>query len=148
MIDNFNKNKHRRMDRITTTFPIEEATTHVANPLGGGLYLRLPYGSSVDEVSINITGGVVKSPRFALTSIETTSQETWEAVRTEPGPWVDLESDTFLATVPRIWINNYAYDHVNALVQNYTDIMDGITELVGVPRERRNNYVVYISVDR
>lgn len=153
MIDNFNKGTHRRMDRITTTFPIQsETAVVVANPLGGALYIRSPYPSELGVVTINVTGGVVQGPIFQMTSLKTTTESDWEAVRgpnlTYAAPWVDLESETFFMQVPSIWITEYSFAHVQELMTNYTLITEAISEIVGIPPDRRNNYALYISVDR
>jgi hypothetical protein len=63
-LDNFNKDEHRRMDRITSTYEIKSSTTYVANPLGGGLYIKVPYLSSDGIQSISISGAVIKAPFF------------------------------------------------------------------------------------
>ena len=147
-IDNKNKNPHRRMDRVTTTFSIKSAETYVANPLGGGLYLRVPYLSNLGVVNINITGDVVQAPIFSSTSLQTTNEVDWNSIRTTaPGPWVDLVSKNFLFSVPASWITAYDYAHVNSLLQNYTLAMDGVSDLLGYPHDFRNNYVLYLSVD-
>ena len=41
--DNSIKGEHRRMDRVTVKVPITASTTHVTSPLGGSLYVLVPY---------------------------------------------------------------------------------------------------------
>jgi hypothetical protein len=38
--DNVDKSEHKRMDRVSTNFDVTSTVLHVANPLGGGLYVR------------------------------------------------------------------------------------------------------------
>jgi len=62
--DNSNKDVHRRMDRVSAIFKIDSTTVYVANPLGGGIYIRVPYEASEGEQTIQISGSVVKAPFF------------------------------------------------------------------------------------
>ena len=62
--DNSNKDVHQRMDRVSAIFEIDSTTVYVANPLGGGIYIRVPYEASAGEQTISISGSVVKAPFF------------------------------------------------------------------------------------
>lgn len=62
--DNTIKDTHLRMDRVSALFEIDSTTVYVANPLGGGIYIRVPYEASAGEQTISISGSVVKSPFF------------------------------------------------------------------------------------
>jgi len=62
--DNSNKDIHQRMDRVSALFEIDSTTVYVANPLGGGVYIRVPYEASAGEQTIIISGSVVKAPFF------------------------------------------------------------------------------------
>jgi hypothetical protein len=48
--DNKNKEKHLRMDRTTATYPIVGKDTVIANPLGGGIYIMVPYKTNFGQV--------------------------------------------------------------------------------------------------
>ena len=63
-VDNSNKNKHKRNDRITSKYEIRESITYVANPLGGGIYIEVPYLADLGVVTVKITGDVVEAPIF------------------------------------------------------------------------------------
>lgn len=100
-VDTSNKWLHRRNDRITTSFPIDADTTHVANPLGGGLFVRIPYGSDLDVVTVQVSGGVVASASFTMTDLKTTTEEEWNDIRINaPAPWVNLETEAFFTVIP------------------------------------------------
>jgi len=62
--DNTIKDTHLRMDRVSALFEIDSTTVYVANPLGGGIYIRVPYEASAGEQTISISGSVVKAPFF------------------------------------------------------------------------------------
>lgn len=83
-VDNSNKRDHRRMDRVTVTYAIANATTLVANPLGGSLYIRVPYLADLGLVTLQVTGGVVQAPLFQATSFHQTTNEEWAARRSAP----------------------------------------------------------------
>ena len=53
----------RRMDRVTVSQPIVSETTLASNPLGGGVYILVPYLASLGAVLVNITGGVIEEGR-------------------------------------------------------------------------------------
>jgi hypothetical protein len=147
-IDNSNKDWHRRMDRITSTYDIKATITYVANPLGGGVYIRIPYEANLGVQSLTISGGVVKAPIFSKTSIKTTTEAEWNARRIAPGPWADFETDRFLLQVPRIWMYALSYAHVDQLMTDWDRALDGALEFSGfLSPDLRNNYVLYVNPD-
>jgi hypothetical protein len=146
-INNQDKDWHLRMDRVTTTFDVKQTTTYVGNPLGGGLYIRVPYLGNSGAVTVEISGGVVKAPIFQNTSLHITSSSEWSNFRTAPGPWADFETDTFLLQVPRIWMYDYSYSEISNLLSAYDKAMDGVSELCGYFPDERNNYVAYVAPD-
>ena len=65
----------------------------MANPLGGNIYLLVPYLANEDYITVKVGGGVVASPIYSKTSVKTTTEEEWNSVRAAPGVWADFESD-------------------------------------------------------
>ena len=150
--DNKDKTKHLRMDRIFTSFAVLDAVVKIANPLGGNVYLEVPYLAEHGTIDISITGGVVKAPRFSFTSVFTTSSAEWNAVRTAPGKWADIESDRFLLQVPSIWISGYDYNHMKTLLEGYNIAMEGMLEFGGFAGSefggfQKTTHVLYIQPD-
>ena len=97
------KSTVERMDRVSAYFDIENTTTLVANPLGGGIYLMVPYLGHPDGwagdngvATASISGGVVLAPLFQKTSIKQTTDEEWQTLKTTPAPWADFETDKFM----------------------------------------------------
>ncbi|GMH75734.1 hypothetical protein TL16_g06855 [Triparma laevis f. inornata] len=129
--DHSDKSFHSRMDRVTTTYDIKNKTTHFANPLGGGIYILVPYQANEELVTVKVGGGVVKTPIYSATSVKLTSEEEWNEVRTAPGVWADFESDKYLMQVPREWIYGLGYTHVKELMEGYEKAMVGINEMNG-----------------
>jgi hypothetical protein len=146
-VDTSSKNDLRRLDRITSTYEVKSVTTTIANPFGGGIYLLVPNPCSLGEIVVTIGGGVVASPIFELTSAHTTTEAEWEASRSSAAPWFDLVTDSSHNTLPSIWVNEYSYAHMSALASNYSEAMNGVSDFLGYPHDKRNKVVLYESVD-
>jgi len=146
--DNENKDFHKRMDRVTSSYQINDLVTQIASPLGGGIYIRVPYEMELGVVQITISGGVVQAPIFSMSSVRTTTEAEWNGnLRSAPGVWADFETDKFLMQVPRSWIYDYDYNHMKTLLEGRDMAMDGVSELSGYDPNTRNNYVLYLQPD-
>ncbi len=143
--DNSNKDVSKRMDRVTAVYPIVSTTTLIANPLGGGVYIQVPYLANLGVVTVQIIGGVIESPLFQMTSFKQMTNTEWASRRTAPGPWADFETDKFMLTVPRSWI--YAYADPVSLLQKWDVCMDGVAEVTGFKPEERNRRILYVAPD-
>jgi len=141
--DKTSKSTLLRLDRVITTFPITSETTHIANPLGGGIYLIVPNLANLGVVNIQVAN-VIKAPFFSLTRTKAMTNEAWKTERANPGPWTDFETDKYMMTLPTSWI--YAYEDPLTLMQNWDKAMDGESELLGYPLDRGRT-VLYQSVD-
>ena len=138
------KSKIVRLDRVSLVYPIEAAKTAVANPLGGGIYIEVPYLADAGIVTVTITNAV-RSAFFSARSFDKTTLEQWrETERHHPGPWADFESDKFMMQVPTDWI--YNYDDPVTLMQDWDTSMDIVSDLFGLPRLRPKT-VLYLQVD-
>ena len=149
--DNKQKGEHRRMDRVTLTYDVASTTTLIANPLGGALYLLVPYRASLGCVDVEVRGGVVKAPFFQRTTCTTDTDDDWLARRDAPGPWATFETDLFLMDVPRSWV--YAKDidenwiGPTALMEMYDRAMTGIAFWKGYLPSQRNKHIGYLQPD-
>jgi hypothetical protein len=143
--DNGIKGEHRRMDRVTVKVPITAATTLVTSPLGGSLYVLVPYLADLGTQTVQITGDVVPSPLFQRTRVRQMTNADWKKVRASPGPWADFETDKFMLTVPRSWI--YAMEDPTTLMTTYDTTMVGVAEMFGFPIAKRNRKVLYLMPD-
>ena len=143
--DNTIKDMHRRMDRTTVTYRIRAVTTLVTNPLGGALYILVPYLADAGVVEIRITGGVVPSPHFRRVSFHAMTNADWQVARGAAGPWADFETDHFMLNVPTSWVYNLP-DAVD-LMRHYNLAMDGASEWLGYPPHLRHRPVLFIAAD-
>jgi hypothetical protein len=138
------KPKIARLDRVSIVYPIEEIHTSIANPLGGGIYIEVPYQADAGIVKVKIMNAA-RSPFFSARSFNKTTLDRWQKTeRHHPGPWADFESDKFMMQVPTKWI--YNYDGPVELMQDWDTSMDMVSELFGLPLVRPKT-VLYLQVD-
>ena len=134
----------RRFFRVTNSFPITSASTRIANPFGGGIYLVAPYLADLGIIDVKLEN-VVPAPFFSATSFQKTTLREWKDVqRKNPAPWADFVTDKFMMQVPSSWI--YNHDDPVTLMQDWDRRMDGVSELIGKPLVR-NNYILYVQID-
>jgi hypothetical protein len=139
-----NKPNAERLDRVSIVYPITTAATQIANPLGGGIYIEVPYKAAAGIVNVQIANAV-RSPFFSARSFNKTTLTQWlNTERKNPGPWADFESDKFMMQVPTGWIYNFA-DPVT-LMQDWDASMDAVSELFGMPLVRPKT-VLYLQID-
>jgi hypothetical protein len=133
----------KRLDRVSIIYPIEQVQTRVANPLGGGIYIEVPYEADAGLVQVQIANAV-RSPFFSARSFDKTTLKEWEKERRHPGPWTDFESDKFMMQVPTDWI--YDYDDPETLLKDWDTALDAVSSLFGYPFIR-NKTVLYLQID-
>jgi PKD repeat protein len=143
-----NKSTYKRLDRVSIVYDVNELTTLIANPLGGGIYLEVPLG--VDEGLVEITfKNVVRSPFFSQKSFHQTTLDEWLTIeRNHPAPWADFETDKFMMQVPTGWI--YNFDDPQSLLEEWDKSMDIVSDLLGRPKvaDRHKNYLQFDVVIR
>ena len=138
------KPRIKRLDRVSLVFPITRAVTRIANPLGGGIYIEVPYKADAGLVTVRIANAV-RSPFFSARSFAHTSLEEWKnSERLQPGPWADFESDKFMMQVPAAWVRTLE-DPVT-LMRDWDLSMDAVSELLGLPLVRSKT-VLYMQND-
>ncbi len=142
--DKNGSNPVRRFFRISKTYPITSATTEIANPFGGGIYINTPYLADAGLVDVQIKNAV-PAPFFSATAHNKTTLADWLATqRNNPAPWADFESDKFMMQVPTSFI--YKYDKPDALMTDWDARLDTVSKLTGRPLVR-NNTILYIQPD-
>jgi len=133
-----------RLFRCTTLFDIKSTEVKVANPLGGGLYIEVPYLAAAGVVDVSITNAA-RSPYFSWKSFHQTTLKEWREVeRHRKAPWADFQSDKFMMQVPTSWI--YELDDPETLMRDWDMAMDAINDLMGRPR-RFGRETMYSQVD-
>ncbi len=138
------KPRVNRLYRVSTVFPINSTEVKVANPVGGAIYIEVPYQAEdgVVEVTLN---NIVRSPFFAMLPHNKTSLEQWrETERKHTAPWADFQTAKFMMQVPTSWI--YKFDDPQALLKQWDRSMDVLNDLMGLPHDHGRE-VLYAQVD-
>lgn len=142
--DHVDRPMYKRLNRVSLVYPITNTKTRIANPLGGGIYIEVPYNSEYGVLPVEISNAV-RTPFFSARSFNKTSLADWQNTqRHHPGPWADFESDKFMMQIPTSWL--YNFDDPVTLMQNWDMSMDSVSELFGLPLVR-NITVLYIQMD-
>jgi len=142
--DNSNKPRLLRLFRVSSVYPVNGTEVKVASPLGGGIYIEVPYLADSGIIKVTIRNAV-RSPFFSATSYHKTSLAEWRGTeRNFKAPWADFQSDKFLMQVPTSWI--YKLDDPVTLMQNWDKAMDAVTDLMGLPHVWGRE-VAYLQVD-
>ena len=141
----FKKSRIQRLDNCWTRYPITSTTMKIANPLGGGVYIEVPYGASDGIQTVEISN-VIKAPYYSNLPHRKTSDADWKNTeRKHLGPWTDFESEKFMMSVPTNWI--YNYDGAEAIMEKWDLAMEGQHELNAVPESKRNAVTLFVQVD-
>lgn len=139
-----NKSTVKRFDRVTKTYAINSTSTEIASPLGGGIYIEVPYGIDEGLVTVELQN-TVRSPFYSNSAARQTTLTEWQTTeRSHPGAWADFETDKFMLTVPTDWI--YAYNDPVTLMNNWDLAMDAVSDMQGLPRLRPKT-VLYCIID-
>jgi hypothetical protein len=121
--------RHGRMDRCSTFFLVDRSTVRVYNPLGGNIYVLVPYGVDIGMITLTAKN-VVRSRMFRMINDDitgfhhTTSEAEWNAalamvdvtnskltLATAGPPTVDIETDYMLLHIPSQWIEENIHKH-------------------------------------
>ncbi len=141
--DHSNLKITNRYLRISKEYPLNNVTTRVLNPFGGGVYIRTPEGLDLGWFDVSISGAV-KSPYFSYRTGKKTAIAEWNAeIAKKHVPWVDIESDRFMTTLPLKHFSNFNYD-VSLMMERWDDIMKAYNYLGGRPEKstRAQYYLV------
>ena len=118
----------KRYHEITRSYALDTTTTAAANSFGGLVYITVPQGTELGEISITISNAYA-APRFRLG--DTTDQEWEEVNRDLPAPWAELEAPSFIITVPSAEARRVTSP--TALMQMWERILEGSATLEGYP---------------
>ncbi|MCH7534448.1 MAG: hypothetical protein IH948_01635 [Bacteroidetes bacterium] len=133
-----------RMDRISLLYPINATEIKVSNPLGGGIYIEVPYLSDDGIVDIQIQNAV-PSPYYSAKSFHSTSLEEWQNIqRLHKAPWADFQTEKFMIQVPTDWI--YKLEDPAHMLAEWDRAMDATNELMGFDL-KRGKETLFAQVD-
>jgi len=142
--DMSNRPMVKRLDRSSLVYEINHTETKVANPLGGGIYIEVPYLADAGIVEVKIKNAV-RSPYFSMKSFHNTSLSEWQNTESKhKAPWADFQSEKFMMQVPTSWI--YNLQNPLTLMEDWDKAMDAMNDLMGFPHIRGKE-TMYPQVD-
>jgi hypothetical protein len=127
----FDLDKWSRVPQAFVRKSVAAATTTIASPLGGLVYVDVPDGCKLGALDVELDGGVA-APWFVLGR---DTDETWRAsLREAPAPWAELECDRVIVTVPSSALRGL--DSPKETLETWIKGVDAMADLVGLPRAR------------
>lgn len=133
-----------RMDRISKRYEINDTVVTIGNPLGGGIYINIPYQNDLGVLDIKIDN-VVRSPYFANTVANQTSNSEWRNIeRLHVAPWTDIETENVLIQVPTSWV--YAINDLSPAINDWDSAIDAISELFNRPSRPKTAFFAQVDI--
>lgn len=132
-----------RFLRISKEVVIDSVTTLMVNPFGGGIYFRIPPGANLGWQTVTISGAV-KAPYFRWIPGRETSESEWKQMVSDAHvPWIDLESDYVVFTVPLGLVNDKSPSEI---LPAWDNMWKAVQVASGRPLEK--NRAEYLLIDR
>ena len=143
--DHSNLSATNRFVRMSKDFALNQITTQIISPFGGGVYIKFPEGTQEGDVAIKIDGAV-KSPYLSTRSSYPSSPTEWEAdLGMAYVQWVDMESDKFMMTLPLDHVKNIDYSQHPLIMDRTDEMMDAYRYIGGRPYDRNRSQ--YFLID-
>ncbi|PDH31803.1 MAG: hypothetical protein CNF02_13140 [OM182 bacterium MED-G28] len=124
---------YNRFPRIGNSFSFQDQEIQIANPFGGGLYIEIPDGSSLGEVSFVVTGAV-EMPTYAMNEhagLNHSVTDFLNAVNNAYVPYFELIGKKFNFTHPNRF--GLLYSEPQALLEKMDSFFDAISIMTGRP---------------
>ena len=139
----------KRLGRVTLNYPIDSTHVVVSTPLGGGIYIQVPYEMELGWKTITINNAI-RSPFYSYRSHDRMGDEEWKLQRNNPAPWADFVSDNILLNIPTDWV--YDFDDARECMENWEKTADVVKKLRGLCDEQGNSLelnksLLYLQVD-
>lgn len=139
------KPRVNRLYRVTTLYDIDKPVMQVANPLGGGIYIEVPYKADAGIVEIKIQNAV-RSPYFSLKSFHTTTPEQWRDIeRNFKAPWADFQSEKNMMQLPTTWVNKI--EDPTPMMKDWDKAIDASNYAMGRTSDFYGKETIYNQVD-
>lgn len=140
--DNSSKSTMKRLDRVTINYPITSTEVLVSNPLGGSIFIHVPYLMELGNLDIEITNAV-RSPYYS----NKLNVAEWETERGNPGAWTIWETDKMMIDMPTKWCYNLTHAEVEKSMTEWDLAMDAIIELRGWDPDQLDKTTLYLQCD-
>lgn len=123
-----------RFPDISAEYELTQSEIKVANPFGGGIYLKVSEGTDLGQIEITIENAI-KSPYFSWREGSKTEVSEWlDQLANTGAPWADFESDKFMFTIPTSELEGIT--NPDEIMTKWDEIMDAISLQSGRPYER------------
>lgn len=124
--------KWDRFPEISRRWPLEGIKTKAASPFGGTIFIDVPDNCPLGKVSVKVEGAV-PAPRYVRG--KTTDAE-WKRMLAEAGgPWVELEANAIILSVPRTAVEKLT--DPATLMAYWDEVADLCYTLYAAPRRPR-----------
>jgi len=137
------KGQVKRLDRVSLVYPINEKNVEIAHPLGGGIYLEVPWLANEGIVTIKAIN-VAEAPFFHNRAYDESPSADIDTEMDKPAPWVDIETDSYMAQIPRAW--GEEIEDPQKMMDAYDEGMKYYSKIVGRPHIRSKS-VLYHQID-
>jgi hypothetical protein len=125
------KDAIERFPQVIRTDRLTESVTRSASAFGGPVYITVPVGSEVGEISVTV-GGVILAPFYQH---GVTRPEEWARQLDEhPAPWAEIQGEKFGFAVQTEEAR--AIPDIVALILFWDGVMDAYADLEGSGHER------------
>lgn len=119
-----------RVPRLVRRTPLNGATQSIASGFGGPVYIAVPGGLDLGEVSVTIEGAVM-----APWATAETTPEAWASACAETGaPWAEVDAGPIVLMVPTA--NACAVADPAELIAEWQSIMDAVARLAAMDPDR------------
>lgn len=126
--------KWKRFPALTVQQELGSATTRLACPFGGMVYVDVPSDCKLDRQFDLTVAGAVEAPLFVL---GTTDVAAWKSsIRSAPAPWAELAGNRVIFTVPADAVRSM--DDPTELLVLWDKYLDACSDLAGRTRERKS----------
>ncbi|MCK6440310.1 MAG: M60 family metallopeptidase, partial [Planctomycetes bacterium] len=126
----WNKSSWVRFPAIVRSYPITAAQMNVASAFGGLIYITVPGGKTLGQVSVTLDN-VVQAPLYVHGQ---TTLGDWLTIRDYPAPWAEIGSDKMIVMVPSSYIRTLG--DPAQLMNRWDQIMDTIADLAAISHQR------------
>lgn len=124
--------KWNRFPEISRRWDLRSEMTRVASPFGGTVFIDVPSGSTLGKIDVTVMGAV-PAPRYVR---GVTTDAEWQRMLGEPGgPWVELEANAIILSVPRSAVANLT--DPETLMAYWDEVADLCYSLYAAPRRPR-----------
>lgn len=131
----------RRFPRTSTTFDLDAKTITIANPFGGGIYIAIPDGTQLGNLTFEVSGAV-KAPYYCTKEgYENSLSDFMAEISKAEVPYVDMESDNFMCTITQGMASTMT--DPDSVMTIWDESFDAVNLALGRPQKRfRSEYII------